>query len=217
MAKAYRGLAMEGPIASWYAENTARDVRRFAQMATQVAARVPPRSRILEVAPGPGYLAIELAKRGYDVTGLDISTSFVRIGRENAEKAGVRVLFEHGNAAAMPFADASYDFIVCSAAFKNFSAPVDALNEMHRVLRSGGQALIYDLRHEATLDEIDAEVRGMGLSAVNALITRLTFRFVLLRRAYTRDALERMARASHFERDDIDIQGIGFEWRLTKL
>jgi ubiquinone/menaquinone biosynthesis C-methylase UbiE len=117
----------------------------------------------------------------------------------------------------MPFADASYDFIVCSAAFKNFSAPVDALNEMHRMLRSGGQALIYDLRREATLDEIDAEVRGMGLSAVNALITRLTFRFVLRRRAYTRDALERMARASHFERDDIDIQGIGFEWRLTKL
>jgi ubiquinone/menaquinone biosynthesis C-methylase UbiE len=208
---------MEGPIASWYAENTARDVRRFVQMATQVAARVPPRGRILEVAPGPGYLAIELAKRGYDVTGLDISTSFVRIGRENAEKAGVRVVFEHGNAAAMPFADASYDFIVCSAAFKNFSAPVDALNEMHRVLRSGGQALIYDLRRETTLDEIDAEVGGMGLSAVNALITRLTFRFVLLRRAYTRDALGRMARASHFDRDDIDIQGIGFEWRLTKL
>jgi ubiquinone/menaquinone biosynthesis C-methylase UbiE len=216
MAKAYRGLAMEGPIASWYAENTARDVRRFAKMATQVAARVPPRGRILEVAPGPGYLAIELAKRGYDVTGVDISTSFVRIGRENAEKAGVRVEFEHGNAAAMPFGDASFDFVVCSAAFKNFSAPVDALNEMHRVLRSGGQALVYDLRHEATLDEIDAEVGGMGLSALNAFITRLTFRFVLLRRAYTRAALERMARASRFERGDIEVQGIGFEWRLTK-
>src|SRR6476646_10717472 len=94
MAKAYRGLAMEGPIASWYADNTARDVRRFVQMATQVAARVPPRARILEVAPGPGYLAIELAKRGYDVTGLDISTSFVRIGRANAEKAGVGVEFD---------------------------------------------------------------------------------------------------------------------------
>lgn len=45
-------------------------------------------SRSLEVVPGPGYLAIEIAKSGtYSATGLDISHSFVRIARENARKA----------------------------------------------------------------------------------------------------------------------------------
>ena len=42
---------------------------------------------MLEVVPGPGYLALELARAGFRVTGLDISRSFVRIARENAARA----------------------------------------------------------------------------------------------------------------------------------
>lgn len=214
--KAYKGLGMEGAVASWYAKNTARDVGRFTRMADEIASRLPSGARILEVAPGPGYLAIELARRGYEVTGLDISRSFIRIARENAARAGVRARFELGDASAMPFGDDSFDLVVCSAAFKNFSRPVDALNEMHRVLARGGQAVIYDLRREATREDIDAEVRGMALTAANALVTRLIFRFVLLKRAYSRSELERMVEASRFGRGEITVQGIGFAWRLEK-
>ena len=85
--KPYKGLPMEGPIATWYARNTGRDLHRFIRVAQTVAARVPPGGRVLEVAPGPGFCAIEMAKAGYRVTGLDISESFVRIARENARKA----------------------------------------------------------------------------------------------------------------------------------
>ena len=115
--------------------------------------------------PDPGYLAIELAKRGYAVTAVDISRTFVRIARENAAKSGVTVDVRHGNSSAMPFPDATFDFVVCVAAFKNFTDPVGALNEMHRVLRPGGQASIFDLRKDASLEDIDAGVRGMQLSA----------------------------------------------------
>jgi ubiquinone/menaquinone biosynthesis C-methylase UbiE len=215
-AKAYKGVGMEGAIATWYTKNTGRDLSRFVTTARLVAERARPDSQILEVAPGPGYLAVELAKRGYRVTALDISTSFVRIARENATRAGVAVDVQHGNASGMPFPDASFDFIVCVAAFKNFSDPIGAINEMHRVLRSGGQALIFDLRKDVTRDEIDAEVRRMDLSRWNALVTRLTFQFVLVKRAYTREQLERMARDSRFGRCEITADGVGFECRLTK-
>jgi ubiquinone/menaquinone biosynthesis C-methylase UbiE len=77
----------------------------------------------------------------------------------------------------MPFADASFDFVVCMALFKNFADPVGALNEIHRVLKPGGQASIYDLRKNAAHQDIDAEVRNMHLSASNALLTRWIFRF----------------------------------------
>src|SRR5438552_17163849 len=108
--KAYKGLAMEGPIATWYAKNTGRDRRRFIAVAEAVARRVPPGGRVLEVAPGPGFLAIEIAKGGrHRVTGLDISESFVRIALENARKAGVVMDFRHGNASAMQFPDATFD------------------------------------------------------------------------------------------------------------
>jgi ubiquinone/menaquinone biosynthesis C-methylase UbiE len=215
-AKAYKGLAMEGVIATWYTRNTGRDRTRFEDTARLVAERVRPGAQVLEVAPGPGYLAIELAKRGYAVTALDISKSFVRITSENATKAGVAVDVRHGNAAQMPFADASFDFIVCMAAFKNFTDPIGAINEMHRVLKPGGQASIFDLRKDATRQEIDAEVRKMHLSPMNTHLTRWTFQFMLLKRAYAREELERMAAQSRFSGSEISSNGIGCELLLTK-
>src|SRR6516165_4066483 len=183
-AKGYRGIGMEGPIATWYARNTGRDQSRFTKTARLMAARVRPGGEILEVAPGPGYLAIELAKRGYAVAALDISASFVKIARENTAAAGVAVDVRHGNASALPFADASFDAVVCVAAFKNFTDPLGALNEMHRVLRPGAEASIFDLRKDASLQDIEAGVRDMHLSAWNAFLTRWAFRLMLLKRAY---------------------------------
>jgi len=213
--KPYKGLPMEGPIATWYARNTGRDLQRFIRVAQAVAARVPPGGRVLEVAPGPGFCAIEMAKAGYRVTGLDISESFVRIARENARKAGVAVDFRPGNASAMPLPDQSFDFVVCSAAFKNFSDPVGAINEMYRVLAPGGEASIYDLRRDASHEAIAGEVRNMHLSAANAFITRWTLRW-LLKRAYTGAALEAMVAGSRFGACVIGEDGIGFELRLAK-
>jgi ubiquinone/menaquinone biosynthesis C-methylase UbiE len=215
--KGYKGLAMEGPIAAWYAKNTGRDRRRFVKVAQLVTHRVAPGGRVLEVAPGPGFCAIEIAKSGrYSVTGLDISESFVRIARENAQEAGIAVDFRHGNASKMPFPDASFDFVACTAAFKNFSDPIGALNEIHRVLAPGGQASIFDLRKDASHDEIATEVRDMHLSAINSLVTHWTFRFVLLKRAYTRAALETMVAASRFGTCEIMADGVGFELQLGR-
>src|SRR5260370_6241900 len=163
--KPYKGLPMEGIIATWYARNTANDVRGTRKCASTVADRVKQGARVLEAAAGPGYLAIAIAKMGdYSVSGLDISHSFVRIAAENARKAGVSVDFRHGDAAHMPFPDESFDFVVCRAAFKNFSDPVGALNEIHRVLVHAGQASIIDLRKDASLPAIDDEQASIHMS-----------------------------------------------------
>ena len=215
--KPYKGLPMEGIIATWYARNTANDVRGTRKSASSVADRLKPGARVLEVAPGPGYLAIEIAKMGdYRVSGLDISHSFVRIAAGNARKAGVSVDFRHGDAAHMPFPDESFDFVVCRAAFKNFSDPVGALNEIHRVLVRGGQASIIDLRKDASLAAIDDEVAGMHMSALNAKLTKWTFRAMLLKSAYTREAIDAMVSQSRFAKGEISQDGIGFELRLAK-
>jgi ubiquinone/menaquinone biosynthesis C-methylase UbiE len=215
--KPYRGLPMEGPIARWYAKNTARDTRGYRKTARALAERLAPGSAALEVAPGPGYLAIELAKLGsYPIIGLDISHSFVRIATENARRAGVAIDFRHGDAAHLPFPAESFDLVFCRAAFKNFADPVGALDEFHRVLRPGGQASIFDLRKDASLDAIDREVRGMRLSPLNAFLTRWTFRLMLLRTAHSREALAAMVARSHFGRGEIFEDGIELELRLTK-
>src|ERR1700682_4589377 len=133
--KGYKGIAMEGFIATWYAQNTRSRIEEQRELAYRIAERVPVGGRVLEVAPGPGYLSIELAKLGKcQVTGLDISESFVKIERQNAAAAGVKVDFNHGDATSMPFEADTFDFAVCVAAFKNFTQPTLALNEFHRVL-----------------------------------------------------------------------------------
>jgi len=214
--KPYKGLPMEGPIARWYAKNTGRDTRSYRKTAQAVAERLAPGSSVLEVAPGPGYLAIELAKLGsYRITGLDISHSFVRIASENARQAGVAVDFRHGDAANLPFPAESFDLVFCRAAFKNFADPVGALDEIQRVLKPGGRASIFDLRKDAPLDAIDQEVREMQLSPLNAVLTRWIFRLVLLRTAYTREALAAMVARSHFGRGEIVEDGIESELRLA--
>jgi ubiquinone/menaquinone biosynthesis C-methylase UbiE len=198
-AKPYKGWGMEGAVAKWYAGLTKKSMEDFKALARRTAEQIAPQSNVLEVAPGPGYFAIELAKLGdYKITGLDISKSFVEIARGNAEKAGVRVDFRRGNASSMPFARETFDFIVCSAAFKNFSEPKRALEEMYGVLKPGGRALIIDLRKDASSESINEAVDGMRLSATNRLITRMTFRFMLLKRAYTKKGFEELVAQQSF-------------------
>lgn len=215
--KAYKGLPMEGLIATWYAKTTLKDLKRHKLMAKQLAEKIPTNGKVLEIAPGPGYFCIELAKLGnYKITGLDISKSFVVIARKNAAEAGLKIDFREGNASAMPFEDNTFDFTFCQAAFKNFSEPVKAIAEMYRVLRPGGLSLIADLRRDASPEEIDREVKGMGLGSINQFLVRWTFDQMLLKSAYRIDEMRSMVAQTPFGKCKIDVRGVGFQVWLEK-
>ena len=208
---------MEGMVAKWYTTNTGKSLDEFTQLARRIANQLPGGSRVLEVAPGPGYFCIELAKLGtYSITGLDISHTFVEIASKKASEAGVRVDFRQGNASSMPLASDAFDFLLCRAAFKNFGQPVRALQEMCRVLKPGGRGLIIDLRKDASMESINHHVEGMGLGPVNKVLTKLAFRTMLLKSAYTRRQFEQMLAQANFRSVDIQEVDIGFEISMTK-
>lgn len=215
--KAYKGLPMEGLIASWYAKTTRKDLKRHKLMAKQFIDKIPAGGKVLEIAPGPGYFCIELARLGnYQITGLDISKSFVEIARKNAAQAGMKIDFREGNASAMPFKENTFDFTFCQAAFKNFSEPVKAIAEMYRVLRSGGLSVISDLRRDASATEIEREIKGMGLGPLNAFMVRWTFRNMLLKNAYSVDEMRAMVAQTPFGTCEIKVDGVGFQVSLRK-
>jgi ubiquinone/menaquinone biosynthesis C-methylase UbiE len=215
--KAWKGMGMEGWVAHWYTRTRRNDMDQFRSEAETVAKQLTPGSAVLEVAPGPGFFAIELAKLGtFSITGLDISRTMIEIATRSACQANLKIDFRAGNASQMPFADASFDCVYCSAAFKNFAQPVAALNEMHRVLRSGGQAIIGDLRKGASLSEIDTYVRQSGRTRLEAWMTAWIFRTVLLKRAYTEGDFMAMARQSRFGTCEIEPVSIGLKVRLSK-
>jgi ubiquinone/menaquinone biosynthesis C-methylase UbiE len=209
--KAYIGMGMEGSIARWYERITAKDATEFHRLADRISGLVSAGGAILEVAPGPGFLAVELARRGFAVTGLDISKTFVGLARQNAENAGVRARFEQGNAAQMPFADRSFDFLVCRAAFKNFADPTGALREMRRVLKPDGRGLIIDLRRDVSTADIAKYVDRLDVSLANRIIMKLTFRYLLLPRAWRADAFAKMLEQIPFRHTNIVPNMIGME------
>jgi ubiquinone/menaquinone biosynthesis C-methylase UbiE len=215
--KSYKGMAMEGPIATWYAKITLKDLHRHKAMASLLAPNIPTYGKVLEIAPGPGYFCMELAKLGnYQITGLDISKSFVEIASRNAEAAGIRIDFRHGNASDMPFGSESFDFTFCQAAFKNFAHPIQAIAEMHRVLRPHGVAVISDLRCDSTQEEIEEEIDKMRLGRLDRLITKWTFQHILLKNAYSITDMESMISQTPFVTGRIDIDGVGFQVWLEK-
>jgi ubiquinone/menaquinone biosynthesis C-methylase UbiE len=210
---------MEGAMARWYARNrgSASQLAHYRTQAAALTADLTDGADVLEVAPGPGYLAVELARSGrITVTGVDLSHSFVAIAAENARHQGVTVDFRHGDAADLPFPTQSFDLVLCQAAFKNFPKPVTALDEMHRVLRPGGTAVIDDMNHDVTRQDIAREVAAMGLSRRDAAFTRLALAG-LRRRAATSAQFERLVAASAFGVCSISTEGIGMRVRLTRL
>jgi SAM-dependent methyltransferase len=209
---------MEGPQARWYAKlrGTEPQLQGYRRIAAQLTADLPDGTRVLEIAPGPGYHAVELARSGrFEVTGLDISRTMVEIATEYAGREGVTVDFRRGDATCLPFEPESFDLIVCQAAFKNFTEPVRALDEMHRVLRPGGTAVIHDMSGEATNTAIDHEVRGMNLNRANSVMTKVALTG-LRRRAFSPGRFTGLAEQSAFGGCVIGTEGIGLEIRLTK-
>jgi ubiquinone/menaquinone biosynthesis C-methylase UbiE len=216
-SKGYKGMGMEGFVARWYAKGRRNDYEDFRRDAARVAEHLKPGSDVLEVAPGPGWFSIELAKLGdFKITGLDISRTCVSMATISAREAGVKVDFVVGNASAMPFEDESFDSIWCCAAFKNFSEPVKALDEMHRVLRPGGAATIVDLRKDVSLDEINAYMRQSGRSRIDSWLTSFTFKHMLIKRAYTGSDFVRMAHESRFGGCELKASAIGYDVHFAK-
>jgi ubiquinone/menaquinone biosynthesis C-methylase UbiE len=148
------------------------------------------------------------------MVGADISQTFIRIANENAERAGFDIAFEEGDACDLPYPANGFDFIFCRAAFKNFSRPLAALNEIYRVLKPGCDALIIDLRKDFSAQDLDGYLQGRG--AVNAALIKLIFNTMLKKRAYTREGIAQLASQSQFRQGDLHLNAIGFELWLHK-
>lgn len=209
---------MEGFSARRYAKlrGSEAQVAEYRRQAQRLTEGLADGSSILEVAPGPGFFAVELARdRRFHVTGLDISETFVKLATELAARSGVRVDFRHGDAAAMPFPADQFELIVCQAAFKNFDQPVTALDEMYRVLRPGGHAVVQDMNARTGKAAIAAEVESMGVGRVAEFTTRQILTG-LRRRAYSPDQFEELAQRSAFAGATVSTKGIGLEVRLEK-
>ncbi|CAN5830470.1 hypothetical protein BH23ACT12_BH23ACT12_07360 [soil metagenome] len=102
-----------------------------------------PGARLLDLGTGPGRHAVEFAKRGVQVVGIDISSKFLAIARERASQAGAPVSFFEMDALALPFED-EFDVAIsiCEGAFGLGLDDLKILREMTAALKPGGHAAV---------------------------------------------------------------------------
>jgi demethylmenaquinone methyltransferase/2-methoxy-6-polyprenyl-1,4-benzoquinol methylase len=102
--------------------------------------RVPPRARILDVATGPGGVALALTRAtGAYVIGLDLTEPMLRQARRNVARRGeTRVVLVQGRGEQLPFPDGSFDAVTFEYLLRYVDDPQATLSELVRVLRPGG-------------------------------------------------------------------------------
>lgn len=132
--------------------------RRWKHHVVELAA-VRPGQRALDVCCGTGDIALALAQRGAEVTGLDFSPAMLEMARTRSHKseAGGQKsevctpssvlhppVFLQGDAQQLPFPDNSFDAVTIGYGLRNLSSCETGLREMLRVARPGGRLVVLD-------------------------------------------------------------------------
>ena len=102
-------------------------------------------AKILDVATGTGAQAYELAKLGYDVTGIDLSPEMLEQAKKKTD-SGLKLHFQQEDATKLPFKDNSFDASSISLGLHDMPYQIDilVLREMKRVTKKNGEMLIVD-------------------------------------------------------------------------
>ncbi len=148
------------------------------------------RGKLLDVACGPGVVTAAIAPGAASVTAFDATEQMLEKARSRCAKAGLlNVDFRCGDAENLPFDDAQFDGVVTRLAVHHFADPQRALNEMFRVLRSGGTAVVVDITSSEDAAESNLQnaierlrdpshVRMLPQSELNACIARAGFEHI---------------------------------------
>jgi ubiquinone/menaquinone biosynthesis C-methylase UbiE len=142
---------------------------------------------VLDVACGPGVVTAAIALRAASVVAFDATEQMLEKAKARCAKAGLRnVQFMRGNAENLPFEKAQFDGLITRLAVHHFANPQRAFDEMFRVLRPHGIAVIVDVVSSEDADESNLQnaierlrdpshVRMLPASELDARVTRSGF------------------------------------------
>ena len=109
----------------------------------------------LEVGCGGGILCEEIARMGFDTTGIDPSAPSLQIAIEHAIASGLEIKYEKGTGEALPFRDNTYDVVFCCDVLEHVSDLPKVISEISRVLKPGG-VLCYDTINRTFISKLIA-------------------------------------------------------------
>ncbi|MBN1255419.1 MAG: class I SAM-dependent methyltransferase [Deltaproteobacteria bacterium] len=161
----------------------------------------------LDVGTGPGWLLIKLYEQSptLHVYGIDISASMVMKATAHVEKAGLSGVVEvrEGEVCTIPYSDAFFDIVVSTGSIHHWKEPTRALNEIYRVLKDGGYALLYDVVSDTPRSVLKEAARDFG-----RLRIVLLWMHAFEEPFYSREALELLPETSLFSKGSTRFAGV---------
>ena len=209
-----------GVLASAYAKATRMAIDSYYR---QVAKKIVDHLKsgtILDLGTGPGYLPIEIVKKSsqIQIIGIDLSRRLIQMARANALTAGLadRLNFQLGNAAALDFEDSFFDMVISTGMLHSIKEPVKVLQEIHRVLKAGREAWIFDPARVTSA--VDRKKWKASLNLRERFFLQLFQLFGLHKpiKVYTREQAMALIEKTDFKNYRIDAQDDEIRIKLKK-
>ena len=126
----------------WYTTSKGRIVDRIERENLYAYLKPQKGLKLLDVGCGTGQYSLDLARKGLDVVGVDISQAMLGQAREKAKTSGFKVQFIEADAEQLRFEGEIFDLVLSVTAFEFVSNLLAVLHESFRVLKSGGRLVV---------------------------------------------------------------------------
>lgn len=161
--------------------------------------------KILDLACGYGRIAIPLKKKGYNISGVDISPNLIKDAKKEAKRLKLKIDFKIGNMKKLPYKNESFDKIICLwSAFNELtskSGQIKAINEMYRILIPNGIAFIDLFNGESSYWKKKRLPK-------NRILTEYIYDVEAKEYVHTRKTLKELCKKSKFKKYQIGFKNI---------
>ncbi|MGA2916153.1 MAG: class I SAM-dependent methyltransferase [Sedimentisphaerales bacterium] len=150
---------------------------------------------LLDIGTGPAWLLLKIHQKSpqFQLVGIDSSSAMVTKAKENTAKAA-SIEIKEGNASSIPCPDNSFDIVISTASIHHWKEPAKGLNEIWRILKNNGFAIVYDLVKDTPQSVLDDCKRQFG-----SLKTTLFWLHSFEEPFYTQESFKALAGQSLFK------------------
>jgi ubiquinone/menaquinone biosynthesis C-methylase UbiE/uncharacterized protein YbaR (Trm112 family) len=183
-----------------------------------LAGRLRERGRVLEVGCGTGGLLVAAARAGVAIEGVDIAARWLVVARRRLTDHGLVVPLIAAGAERLPWPDASFDVVVADSLLEHLDDPAAALREWRRVLRPGGEVLVWSPNRFTLTTDPHVGLWGIGWMPRRLVpaYLRLRGRADWLPRTLSARAARRLANGCGLTRVEVGPPAIPAGWSASR-